>query len=83
MKSQHGRDLTAAELAEMIDEFANCHGGTKDIEAFAEQITLRTHRTLQQKIMGLFVGCIEAWPLKRRPAPSTRGTKRPSSWHEK
>lgn len=59
-KIQHGRDLTGAELAQMIDEFVNCHD-RKGVEEFVEQVTCRTHRTLQQKIMGLFVATIDAW----------------------
>ena len=60
MKTQHGRDLTGAEMAQMLDEFVN-GGGTEQTAAFVEQVTGRTHRTLQQKIMGLFVATIEAW----------------------
>lgn len=59
-KTQHGRDLTGKEMAEMLDEFAN-GAGREQIPAFVEQLTMRTHRTLQQSIMGLFVACIEAW----------------------
>ncbi len=59
-KTQHGRDLTGAEMAEMLDEFCNSSGSDK-VAAFVEQVTCRTHRTLQQKIMGVFVACIEAW----------------------
>jgi hypothetical protein len=59
-KTQHGRDLTGAEMAVMLDEFANGQP-TREVTAFVEQITMRTHRTLQQKIMGLFVACIETW----------------------
>lgn len=60
MKEQHGRDLTGKEMAEMLDEFVN----TNDKKKFADfiaQATQRTHRTLQQRIMFLFVGCIESW----------------------
>jgi hypothetical protein len=60
MKTQHGRDLTGEEMAQMLDEFANsCYRDQK--QAFVEQITQRTHRTLQQSIMGLFVGVLEVW----------------------
>lgn len=44
----------------MIDEFVNASGKDKYPE-FVETLTLRTHRTLQQKIMGLFVASIEGW----------------------
>jgi hypothetical protein len=59
-KTQHGRDLTGAEMAQMLDEFAN-KSYDEDVAEFVEQITCRTHRTLQQKIMGLFMRTIEAW----------------------
>ncbi len=61
-KTQHGRDLTGAEMAEMLDEFANSVG-REQIPAFVEHVTRRTHRTLQQKIMGMFIACIEAWAV--------------------
>lgn len=60
MKTQHGRELSGAEMAQMLDEF--CNGSDKpEQEQFVQQITTRTHRTLQQRIMGLFVKTIEAW----------------------
>lgn len=61
MKTQHGRDLTGAEMCQMLDEFCNSIGGTDDVKDFVEQLTHRTHRTLQQRIMALFVAAIEAW----------------------
>jgi hypothetical protein len=60
MKTQHGRDLTGEEMAQMLEEFANGAGST-GIETFVEHLTCRTHRTLQQKVMGMFVKTIEAW----------------------
>lgn len=60
-KTQHGRELTGAELAQMVDEFVNGHGSSEDVEAFADQICHGTHRTLQQRIMGLFVTTIARW----------------------
>lgn len=59
-KTQHGRDLTGEEMATMLDEFCNSSGQDK-FEEFAQTIVFRTHRTLQQKIMGAFVKCIEKW----------------------
>lgn len=56
----HGRDLTGAELAQLVDEFVNS-GKKEEVEAFADHIVNRTHRTLQQRIMGLFVATIEKW----------------------
>lgn len=64
-KTQHGRDLTGTEMARMLDEFAN--GATPgDFTAFAEQVTVGVHRTIQQKIMGLFVKTIEKWAADKR-----------------
>jgi hypothetical protein len=60
MKTQHGRELTGAEMAMMLDEFCNA-ADSKEVTDFVQQITTRTHRTLQQRIMGLFVKTIEAW----------------------
>lgn len=59
-KTQHGRDLSGADMAMMLDEFAN-GADAKEYADFVEQMTNRTHRTLQQRVMGLFVKCIEAW----------------------
>lgn len=61
MKTQRGSELTGEEMAEMLDEFSNVMGNREKVAAFAEQVTKRTHRTLQQKIMGLYVACIEEW----------------------
>lgn len=61
MKTQHGRDLTGAEMAQMLDEFCNAFSHEKEMNDFVEQVTRRTHRTLQQRIMALFVKTIEAW----------------------
>lgn len=63
MKTQCGSDLTGKEMAEMLDEFANANDKHK-FKAFAEQVTQRTHRTLQQGIMRLFIGCLEMWAEK-------------------
>lgn len=60
MKTQHGSKLTGAEMGEMLDEFAN--GARKeDKEEFIRQLTLVTHRTIQQRVMGLVVGLLEGW----------------------
>ncbi len=56
----HGRDLSGTELAELVDEFVN-KANESDMKEFAEQLTTRTHRTLQQKAMRLFLVAIEAW----------------------
>jgi hypothetical protein len=63
MKTQHGRDLDGKEMCEMLDEF--CNGASVNhYSEFIVQLTQRTHRTLQQKIMGLFISCIEAWSVQ-------------------
>ena len=56
----HGRNLTGEELATLLDEFANSKE-REEIEEFTEHLTRRVHRTLQQKIMGMFVAAIEKW----------------------
>jgi hypothetical protein len=61
MKTQHGRDLTGAEMAQTLDEFVNAFSREKEMDDFVKQLTTRTHRTLQQLCMTLFVKCIEAW----------------------
>lgn len=64
-KTQHGRDLTGEEMGEMLDEFVN--GADKArMAAFVEQVTCRVHRTLQQKIMGAMIQCIESWAENKR-----------------
>lgn len=61
-KSDHGRDLSGAEMAQMLEEFCNANAfSRKEVAAFVERLTKRTHRTLQQSVMRLFVKCIEAW----------------------
>lgn len=60
MKTQHGRDLDGQEMGQILDEFVN--GAPDEAKrAFVEQITKRTHRTLQQGIMGLIIKLMEAW----------------------
>lgn len=59
----HGRDLTAAELVRLMDEYVNSHGDS-DFAKVAEEVTTRVHRTLQQKLMGLFVAVIASWAAK-------------------
>ena len=63
MKSLHGRDLTGEDLAQLTEEFVN---GALDSEnqKFAIYITERSHRTLQQSIMGLFMRTIELWAAR-------------------
>ena len=61
-KTQHGRDLSGKEMAEMLDEFLNSYDTTQVAE-FVQHATCSVHRTLQQRMMGLFVLCIEAWAI--------------------
>lgn len=62
-KVQHGRDLTGEEMGELLDEFVN--GASREqMAAFVVKVTDRTHRTLQQKIFGAFVACIESWAAR-------------------
>lgn len=61
MKTQHGRDLTPEEMAEMLDEFVNCHNSTADRETFVEKVVFGTHRTLQASIMRYFVALVEKY----------------------
>ena len=56
----HGRDLKGDELARLVDEFCN-KADDSDMTAFVEQLTKRTHRTLQQKACALMVKTFEAW----------------------
>ncbi len=59
-KTQHGRDLSGTDMAMMLDEFAN-KADDSDVQEFVEQLISRTHRTLQQQIMNLFIASIEKW----------------------
>jgi hypothetical protein len=61
MKKQHGRELTPAEMAEMLDEFVNSHNYDEDRKAFVEKVVFSTHRTLQQGIMRYVVALIEKY----------------------
>lgn len=47
------------EMAVQLGHFVNAMG--HDIEGFVKQLTENEHRTLQQRAMALFLGCIEAW----------------------
>jgi hypothetical protein len=50
-----------AEAARALADFANAMGNRAQVEAFVEELTRRTHRTLQQSVMRTMVACIEAW----------------------
>lgn len=70
----HGRDLSPEEMATVLDEFVNSHNNEKDLEAFATQVVERTHRTLQQGIMRLFVTTISKWASCDRFDPRNEAT---------
>jgi len=59
-KTQHGRDLSGEEMAQMLGEFCNAYDKTKMTE-MVRAITHREHRTIQQRIMGFSVALIEAF----------------------
>jgi hypothetical protein len=52
--------MTGTELADALADFVN-GGDKKDVEEFVQQLTNRTHKTLQQGAMRLFVATIEKW----------------------
>lgn len=52
--------MTGAELARAFADFVN-GSSKKEVSAFVEELTSRTHRTLQQGSMGVMLRCIEAW----------------------
>ena len=59
----HGRTLSPEQMARLLDEFVNGHG-EREWKEVAKEITTRVHRTLQQRIMGLFIATIESWAAK-------------------
>lgn len=60
MKKDHGRNLSGAEMCEMLDEFMN--GANEDSKReFLDHLVHRTHRTLQQSIASLFMNAFHAW----------------------
>lgn len=57
---QHREKHAGEEAAEQLTRFLNSASGDA-LEAFAEKLTQRTHRTLQQLAFGLFLKCIRRW----------------------
>ena len=55
-------ETKGAEAARVLANYVNAMGHNPD--EFVEQLTLREHRTLQQSVMSIFLGCIEAWADK-------------------
>jgi hypothetical protein len=53
------------EAARALADFANAMGNGPEVAAFVEELTCRTHRTLQQSVMRLMVACIEAWAASK------------------
>lgn len=52
--------MTGKEAAESLENWANS-ASREAVAEFVEHITRRTHRTIQQRLMGVIVGCVEAW----------------------
>lgn len=48
------------DAAQALLDFVNTSPSQED-KAFAEYITTRGHRTLQQRVMGLMLECIDQW----------------------
>ena len=59
-KKQHGSELSPVEMAQMLDEFAN-RSRDGEFREFAEYVSGRVHRTIQQKIMRMFLLLVERW----------------------
>lgn len=59
------QDLKAKEegarIVRELDNAVNRMDDNPFADGFVEQLTCRTHRTLQQNIAGLFLKCFEAW----------------------
>jgi hypothetical protein len=51
------------DMAREFANFVNVMG--HDVEGFVKQLTTNEHRTLQQRAMAIFLGCIEAWAEKK------------------
>lgn len=66
MTTKHGRELSAQEMARMLDEWVNAHHYDDEIKAFAQHVVHNTHRTLQQGIMRLFIATIATWASEGR-----------------
>ncbi len=52
--------MSGEELARAFEDFVNGAQG-KEVRAFVETLTTRTHRTLQQRAMGVIMECIKSW----------------------
>lgn len=52
------------DAAQALLDFVNTSPSQED-KAFAEYITTRGHRTLQQRVMGLMLECIDQWAADR------------------
>lgn len=61
MKTQNGSELTGTEMAQMLEEFLNTCGPGRLMDEFATQLVERTHPTLQQNAMKLFMRTIKKW----------------------
>ncbi len=50
------------DMAREFANFVNVMG--HDVEGFVKQLTMNEHRTLQQRAMAVFLGCIDEWAEK-------------------
>ena len=51
---------TGKEVAAELENWAN-GASKKDVAELVEHLTQRTHRTIQQRLMGVVVSLVEAW----------------------
>lgn len=68
MDAQRKSDVVreAKRLVDELDNFVN-HANREDIQVFAEHVAFM-HRTLQQKLFGLFLECCLVWSESRYDA---------------
>jgi uncharacterized protein with NAD-binding domain and iron-sulfur cluster len=68
----HQRLITSIEkgeeLAQKLADFMNGEDGAA-VEAFIKSLTLKTHRTLQQSVFGLFLRVMQAWAKYYKEGP--------------
>lgn len=58
------KKLEGREAAIAFENFVNVMGNEDVVNEFVEYITQRSHRTLQQNMMGVFLKCIKEWASK-------------------
>jgi len=57
--------LEGRQLAMNFENFVNVMCNDEAVTEFVTYITCNTHRTLQQKMMGVFLKCIKEWSSKK------------------